>query len=241
MRYKKILLLLFFLSLTVYMNTFSQSKDSVYSEPLKGIRRLKVLIETLNEEAKKMGLSEERLRTVVELKIRREGIEISPAHLYAPYIYLNVIVIGNAFNIVIQIKELVKLERDPFINCLAVTWIEGVTGHHGNDSEYIVSRVSSHVDTFLNHWYIANPRGAVGRGLSRGVWQVKVLRIEKRYTEFRVLVEDSEMIIVLARVDAKNITWLKEGMDVKMLYYFNNEEIWLEGPDGNSNKFKRVK
>lgn len=147
--------------LFIYKGAFS----AVDYKVLKGINTLKVAIEDLSDYAVKIGLSEERLGTLIELKLRREGIKIieempkDPNLLVKiPYIYINVNVEENAFNNYLAISECVNLYRDKFISCYAATWFIGETGIHADSSEYIASSLSELLDKFLNNWYKANPK-----------------------------------------------------------------------------------
>ena len=66
---KRKVLLLFICVLFIYKGAFSAADYEV----LKGINRLRVSIEFLNDEARKIGLTRDRLRTVTELRLRKEG------------------------------------------------------------------------------------------------------------------------------------------------------------------------
>ena len=156
MRYKEILLLIIF-SLLFYNVTFSE--NDVKSYPLKGINAIFVLIEKLPEDAIEIGLTSHRLKTVTELRLRREGITIKKeSDISYPYFYVTVNVVGRAFNIELSLNEWVKLFRNPSIECYARTWNHSYTGTHGNDPEYIVSSLSALLDEFLNDYYKANPK-----------------------------------------------------------------------------------
>lgn len=126
-------------------------------EVLKDIDELGVLVESLSICASEIGLSRERLITVVELKLRREGVKVVEA-INTPYLYINVLVLKNAFNIRIELTEKVKIKRLNRIHYAVVTWGTGATGIHGDDPEYIVSGLSSQLDKFLNDYYKANPK-----------------------------------------------------------------------------------
>lgn len=67
---------------------------------------------------------------------------------------------------------------------------------------------------------------------------VRVVKI-KNWRDFTVLVGTST-ILVLRPADASNIAWLKEGMDVVMVY-FGDDNIRLFRHNGKSNKFRRIK
>lgn len=126
-------------------------------EFLKDIDELGVLVERLSMYASEIGLSRERLITVVELKLRREGVKVVKA-INKPYLYINVLVLENAFSILIELMEEVKIKRLNRIAYRVATWRTGATGIHGDDPEYIVSSLSSQLDEFLNDYYKANPK-----------------------------------------------------------------------------------
>ena len=164
MKIRKVLLL-FVCVLFIYKGAFS----AVGYEVLKGINRLDVSIEFLSDGARKIGLTDERLRTVTELRLRKEGIAIlervdkmtleeMKKFLRTPNIYVNASVAGNAFHVDLEIHEQVSLDRDKSIECVATSWGRGVTGIHTNDPEYIISSLGELLDVFLNDYYKANPK-----------------------------------------------------------------------------------
>ncbi len=126
-------------------------------EVLKDIDELEVVIEILSLDALKIGLTQDRLETVVELKLRRERIKIIESPLM-PYLYINVNVARNAFNINLELKETVKIQRLNRIAYGNTTWRVGTTGGHADKPEYIVSALSRLLDDFLNAYYKANPK-----------------------------------------------------------------------------------
>jgi len=68
---------------------------------------------------------------------------------------------------------------------------------------------------------------------------VRVIKNEN-YITYTIRVGTSE-ILVLTRADACDISWLKEGIDVKM-FYSNDDDIHLSSLDGNNKcKFRRIK
>lgn len=157
MKHKKILLLAI-LSLIICKVASSE----IRSKPLKGIEKIWVLIEVLGEEERKMGLTEDRLKSITELRLRREGIQICSreewfSHNNIPWLYVNVVVVGRAFNVLLELKDYVSLHRDRSISCYASTWSQDITGT-SNNPEYIVSALSELLDEFINDYYIANPK-----------------------------------------------------------------------------------
>ncbi len=163
---KRKVLLLFICVLFICKGAFSGVDEKV----LKGIDMLKIGIEYLSDEAKNIGLTRGRLRTVTELRLRKEGITIFgkehisttyweiPRYRNTPIILVNVSVVGNAFRVSLEIFEYVILRRDESIECLAFTWNENMLGTHGNNVEYIVTALGELLDEFLNDYYKANPK-----------------------------------------------------------------------------------
>ena len=127
------------------------------SEVLKGISSFEVVVEQLHKDSNDIGLTKDRLITVTELKLRREGL-LSSGGLLSPYVYINVNVVGVAFSISLEIHDMVQLVRDPSIIKTASTWDTSTTGTHGGDPEYIVTALNKLLDIFLNDYYKANPK-----------------------------------------------------------------------------------
>ena len=104
------------------------------------------LVERLPPDSSKIGLAHEALQAAVESRLRS-------AHLYhsersTPYLYVNVNVIGDAFNVALRYNKLVH-DRLSGISNAAGTWWTSVTGTHGGDAGYILSSVSQRMDRFL--------------------------------------------------------------------------------------------
>ena len=149
-------------------------------ETLQGVKGIAVVIEILTPDAKAVGLSRERLRTLVELKLRMAGVKVitirkkNLAEALVPSLYLNLNVVETrsnrayayVFGATLNFNQLVVLLRDRDIICTATTWDKqqgGVRVGTGNGSpatdltnfaEEIVEIV---VDEFLNDYLAANP------------------------------------------------------------------------------------
>lgn len=132
MKYKQIILLLL-LTIFVGNRIFPQFIDP-QAKTLTGIKEIQILIEVLNYEAMKLGLTKDRLRTVTELKLRREGIKIWDQFLWdkardnldlkskeykkklnrltqIPNIYINVHKVGSAFSVTLEVHQQVLITR----------------------------------------------------------------------------------------------------------------------------------
>ena len=74
---------------------------------------------------------------------------------FGAYLYLNVNVVGAAFNISLDYKKNVRdLASDEVYT--ATTWDGGAVGTHGGNAEYIVSGVSMYLDQFLTEYLRVN-------------------------------------------------------------------------------------
>ena len=124
--------------------------------------KFEIIIEDFarKDDAKTIGLTKERLRTVAELRLRKEGITIvDEASREIPIVYVSVIVIGLACNVELRIYEWVGLQRLPSPKwILAAIWEDAQIGTHGGDPEFIVSGLNKLFDTFFNDYYKANPK-----------------------------------------------------------------------------------
>ena len=149
-------ILSFLLPFIVWGHVFSDV--GVKSYPLKGIDTIFVLIETLDEDAREAGVNVERLKTVVELRLRREGIVVAEElDGTIPYLYVNISVAGKAFHVSLDLNERVDLCRDASIRCRAKTWDTGTTGTPAKP-DFVDACLSELLDEFLNDWYKANPK-----------------------------------------------------------------------------------
>ena len=159
MRFKRIMLFLV-LSFLLFETSFLCGG---YKELRNIGSKFMVLIEHLDEDAKKIGLTEKRLITVTELRLRREGITIVPIDVEAsyktPYVYVNVNIVGRAYNVSLEIHEWVDLRRIPIAHgCVATIWNISRTGTHGEDPEHVISSLNKALDEFFNDYYKANPK-----------------------------------------------------------------------------------
>lgn len=136
------------------LDTLAQEFTSIEAEVLKDLDEIKIVI-TDPEEDTKIGLNSNRMRTVTELKLRKEGIKITEESICI--LYINTTIVGNAFCVSLELHEIVKIFRlDIFY--LTATWQKVMLGTHGNEPEYIISALGKLLDEFLNDYYKANPK-----------------------------------------------------------------------------------
>jgi len=123
--------------------------------------KFEILIAEPFGDTKEIRLMKGRLKTVTELRLRKEGFVITElsGDSNMPHVYIAVTVVRMAFNVELCIRELVEIQRKPSsVLCVVSTWYASYTGTHGNDSEFIVSGLSQLLDKFLNDYYKANPK-----------------------------------------------------------------------------------
>jgi len=135
-------------------------------ETLRGIKSMEVVIESLEPDIIRLGLTREMLKTDVELKLRLAGIKVvTEKNLDEPYLYVCVNIYSSknppvfSFNVSVQFNQLVYLGRDKNISFDGVTWSDGCTGIVGTKemSKFIRDAVKLIVDKFLNDYLSVNP------------------------------------------------------------------------------------
>ena len=156
MKYKKSLFLIL-LCLFISHEAFSDVKA------LKGIESIYVFIEPLSDDALDLGLTEERIRIITELKLRKEGITITDEESKFDVLFGVVITVkgkgsGKGVGLELKIKEEVSLIKNPSIICYAFTWNVGFIKDNVNKPEHVFTQLSNVLDYFLNDYYKANPK-----------------------------------------------------------------------------------
>ncbi len=148
-----ILMALACLHLTALPTAASSSEEE--RESLRGLPGVRVVIEHLHAEAKADGLSEDSIRSAVELILRSSGIRILDGG-GLPYLYVEVLTIKSragfhAFVIQVELKQLVSLVDQPEWSGHAATWEQIVVGHVGtHDIRKIISYIEPMVKEFAN-------------------------------------------------------------------------------------------
>ena len=71
------------------------------------------------------------------------------------FLYVNVIIVGNAFNITAELRKVVTDQASSNIGW-AATWDIGFTGTHGNIANFIISSVAQVTDKFIDEYLRVN-------------------------------------------------------------------------------------
>lgn len=160
MNHKKILLLIFisFLITNVAIPGYAQFTYD-YSKSLKGLTELRLYVGNLSEDAINVGITKERIKTITELKLRREGITIAEegeALLFIAVYVRDKVMVGT-----LDIYDRIILYRDPSIShIVGIIWHSLRWGYEepSISAEHFYSALSEQLDDFLNDWYKANPK-----------------------------------------------------------------------------------
>lgn len=159
-----------FLSFFISTSAVFAIGDDKYSRPsLKDLKKLCVVVQIekpLSEDFKKVGLSEERIRTGIGLKLQEAKIDVISAMDLAPDTPVLHVEIngsnrdGKTFSFLIEVELWQKsfLKRDPKVEVIAGTWSTGVFGsgpasNIGND---IMGLINGMMDTFVKAYLSVN-------------------------------------------------------------------------------------
>ena len=105
------------------------------------------------EDMKKIGLTEERVKFAVESRLR--GARLFKADIGLPLLKVGVNVNAVAFTITFGYNK--KLfDYAAGIDGFAPTWDDGMFGAHGQDANFIVSSLSELLDKFLAEYLRVN-------------------------------------------------------------------------------------
>jgi hypothetical protein len=135
-------------------------------ESLKGISAIQVIVQPLDPEAERDGLTQDQLQAGVEVRLRKAGIRVlSTREPRTPCLSLNVNTLKDrsglyTFSIHLEFMRGVPLDRHHSVVTLAPTWsvgdIDTVDERLLRESER--SRVDDAVDQFINAYLEQNPR-----------------------------------------------------------------------------------
>lgn len=140
------------------VNPLLDARGSMNGLEVSDHRKVRLSIEKLPEDAMKMGLTEERIRTECESSLRHAGLEPVPPGGRSERLYVNINVVSSAFNIDLEFKRKVffEVKETLYVDYGIATWSRGTTGMHGSNPEYIVQSLDGLLHEFLNEYLKAN-------------------------------------------------------------------------------------
>lgn len=137
---------------------------------LRGMRAVRLYVPAVDDKAREAGVDDERLRTVVQLRLRQSGLEVRPYDTTSgdqpilPYLRIGVTVAKSSLGDFASGVEMTlwTILRLPFEDELlyAVPWRRTTVIHSGPGRmpSGIYEQLTEIVEDFLNTWLAANPR-----------------------------------------------------------------------------------
>lgn len=140
---------------------------------LRGLKGVGVVVEALQPEAEREGLTKSQLRTDVELALRQAGIRVlseeeSLAEPGGPYLYINLNTVKSevlyafvsySFSLQISLRQDATLTRDPSIKVNAMTWQTSVLGSvSAANLQDLRKTLRDSLDQFINDYLAVNPK-----------------------------------------------------------------------------------
>jgi hypothetical protein len=141
---------------------------------LHGLQGIAVVVEDLQPETERDGLTKSRIQTDVELKLRQAGIRVLTTEESfktpgSPYLYVNLnttkteVLYGAfatyAFSLQVAVKQDVTLTRASDLKVSAPTWETHTLGTVGANNLQDVRRVlGDSIDRFSNDYLAENPK-----------------------------------------------------------------------------------
>ena len=134
-------------------------------ESLKGIRSIFVLVNA-HSDLKKLGITNEKIKTDVELKLRTAGINVLSGDLSGIEPGLSVVVWGVEhenlvyYTISVSLRQNVKLSRNLNLECYSKTWESTWAGLTQADRLEQKARIviKDMIDEFLNEYLTVNSK-----------------------------------------------------------------------------------
>lgn len=136
---------------------------------LRGLGGVYVMSENpLEEDAIRGGLSQDAIRTEVELKLRQAGIRVlsreeweqAPGKPYLqvwPKVLKGGVLGGYIYHITVEFKQHVSLVRSPSIQVFGATWSVEHMGYTP-DLKDIRERMNDRIDKFIDAYLSVNPK-----------------------------------------------------------------------------------
>jgi hypothetical protein len=131
---------------------------------LKGITEVQVVVETIDPEVERHGLTQSQVQTDLELRLKQSGIKVassSSASLYVDIQIMRVLVLPlYAYSLEVAFQQPVRLDRNLRIShASAPTWSLSDSGVIMRKRvRELRSRVIEKVDQFINAYLEQNPK-----------------------------------------------------------------------------------
>jgi hypothetical protein len=158
---KRYVALVCMILILVSLSPCARAFDSKHTRPsLRGLERVWVLVEFLDPEIRKAGLSKGILEAETRVRLQKAGIEVLSTEEFreagGACLYVNINTLKNkgyVYNINIQLIQAANLLRNPDIIVPVVTWSTeavGVYRKRGGIRDYIKAQVKRYVERFID-------------------------------------------------------------------------------------------
>jgi hypothetical protein len=139
------------------------SAQSHLPRQLKGLKGLGVVVETLSDAGHEAGITEDRLRTITELRLRTAGLVVdsdSSPYLYVRYNLLDCEAGLCTYSYETSLNEPVTIERNGEVIVGANVWETGGVATVGKNklARGVEDTLNQGIDKFLNAWLSVNPK-----------------------------------------------------------------------------------
>ena len=125
-----------------------------------GDKRIYVMVEPMSDKSKKIGLTENLLKTKVGLRLRQNGLvpvdEMTSFEL-GYYLYVNTFVVGSAYYWDVTFMRMVEFSVDDKLYwTMGGAWESTGLGTHASDVKNIFEAALDSVDIFCNEFLSVN-------------------------------------------------------------------------------------
>ncbi len=133
-------------------------------------RSVGLLVESLPDDAAKIGLRVEDIETTIRSRLRGARIYTERDSRRATSLYAHVALLKPAFNVLLEYRRTVEVQYPAVLNLqykghqleitefplLTTVWKLGTIGTYGGDSGFILSVVARHTDKFIDEYLRVN-------------------------------------------------------------------------------------
>jgi len=112
---------------------------------------IKLIVEDVDDEEQRLGLTVDYIRSKAELQLRRNGIRPVRKSPEPYYLYVNVQTVSSAFSVSVQFSRWVTYTvGTQEYGLIARTYDKSVTGMHAGDKKFIIGELLDLIDGLSN-------------------------------------------------------------------------------------------
>ena len=144
------------------------SSDVYRHITLRGVSAFSVVVEGLEPDLERAGVTQKRLQTAVEWRLLKAGLPVRDGRIF-PYLYVNITALLHedrtaSASIRVEFKQEVHVlegpyKDNPMVNIMATTWDSGgIVRYNLQQPEVLVDHIGAFVDKFVRDFLAENPR-----------------------------------------------------------------------------------